>query len=101
MVTYDVQSHQRGRGLSSSRIPSHSWAVVSTPVGPSILRSDMVALVVFEGEPREALECLLVAGPERVDHAGEEQDGEVDRAALLGEAGDRLVLLDAGHLWFS
>ncbi|MCP9455831.1 MAG: proteasome accessory factor PafA2 family protein, partial [Nitrospira sp.] len=63
----------------------------STPECSSRSRSDMVALVLLERQVGEALEGLRVAGPERVDQARDEDGGEVDEAALLGEAGDRFV----------
>ena len=45
----------------------------------------MIALVLIERQVGEAVERLLVAGPERVDQARDEDGGEVDQAALLGE----------------
>src|SRR3954468_15794 len=100
MQPYQVHSHQRGSGVSSSLIPSHSWPVVSVPVCWSSSRSDMVALVVFERRLGQLLERGLLAGPQGVGAAGEEQDAEVDGPALLGEAGHRLVG-EAAHRRFS
>src|ERR1700751_34394 len=91
MLAHMTTSHQRGRGLSSSRMPSHSWPVVSTPLTSSISRSDMVALVIFQGEGGEAFEGLLVLRPERVDHGRGEDQREVNQPALLGEARHLLV----------
>src|SRR5690242_1649548 len=99
MQPYQVHSHQRGSGVSSSLIPSHSWPVVSMPECSSISRSDMVGLVVFERQLGEALERLLVPGPERVEAAGGEHQAEVDRAALLGELRHGLVA-EAAHRRF-
>src|SRR5215471_19128393 len=100
MVAYHVHSHQRGSGVSSSLTPSHSWPVVSTPECSSVSRSDMIRLVFLEGQVGEALERLLVPGPQGVDAAGEEDQAEVDRAALLGELRHGLVG-QAGHRRFS
>src|SRR5579883_2801812 len=107
MVAYNILSHQRGSGLLSSRIPSHSWPVVAIPVlasttlpSPSLmLTSDRGSISVLPQRHASGLvEPPFEGRPQRVGHADDEDHQEIDEPPRLSEFGEHLVGVGHGSI---
>src|SRR4051812_10294247 len=92
--------HQRGSGVFSSLMPSHSWPVVAVPETLSIsLWSVMVSSFLPQRHACRRIECGLVAGPERVGHDGKEYSDEHRRPQRHDEIrGEILNRQDCSHV---
>src|SRR5437868_5327379 len=109
MLAENVSSHQRGSGLLSSSMPSHSWPTVSTPWAASMRGPPSEALV-FRGSvivvvPEHhfggSIVCGSGAGPERPEHAGGKANRHGDQAPTVSELTKRFVGGGEAHRPFS
>src|SRR5690606_186744 len=76
--------HQRGSGVFSSSMPSHSWPTVSVPVGSSILfLSAMIA--VLENHVRRVAIAFPVAREKCPADEGEIENRHEQQAPAVGE----------------
>src|SRR3990167_1666245 len=91
MQIQNVITHQRGRGLFNSLIPSQLWPVVSTPVGASISLPAILFILFVERNFSGFVELLLVARIERVNEHQGERDHEQHEPPGLGEMRKRFV----------
>src|SRR5690606_37758973 len=90
IVAYQVQSHQRGMGLSSSLIPSHSWPVVETPVTSSICFS--LIFIVLERNVLCVVGFLFASRAESKKHNEDKEDRHAKAAPAIGECAHGVVI---------
>src|SRR5688572_1551634 len=91
IVAYKVHSHQRGIGVSSSSIPSHSCPTVSVPVAGSMRFLSSAMVGILEDHGGSVAVAVAVAGQEGPADEDQIRHGHGDQAPAVGEVAEGVV----------